>query len=100
MGYDTKHDGFIDVVDVFFWPATAGLSHVASPNASAATRHHQQAEHSNHFETVRTMATKADKSTYRYSDFYCFMSLADFAAYVDRDDEDGGDSFQISRKSR
>jgi hypothetical protein len=45
------------------------------------------------------MATKADKSGYRYSDFYCFMSLADFAAYVDRDDEDGVDSFQISRKS-
>lgn len=40
---------------------------------------------------VIKMATKADKGNYRYSDFYCFISLADFTAYVSRDDLDGED---------
>lgn len=42
------------------------------------------------------VATKADKANYRYSDFYCFMSLSDFTAYVSRDDVDGEDFFSIS----
>lgn len=43
------------------------------------------------------MATRADKASYRYCDFYCFMSWAEFALYVARDDDDeGNDSFDIS----
>jgi hypothetical protein len=42
------------------------------------------------------VATKADKANYRYSDFYCFMSLSDFTTYVSRDDVDGEDFFSIS----
>jgi len=45
------------------------------------------------------MATKAEKSKYRYSDFYCFMSLADFTAYISRDDGDGDRGFSISGTS-
>lgn len=42
------------------------------------------------------MATKADKANYRYTDFYCFMSLSDFTAYISHDDVDGEDYFSIS----
>lgn len=45
---------------------------------------------------VAKVATTAEKSKYRYSDFYCFMSLADFTAYVSRDDRDGDSGFSIS----
>lgn len=41
-----------------------------------------------------TMATKTEKSSYRYCDFYCYMSLADFTSYISSDDDD--DSFTIS----
>lgn len=42
------------------------------------------------------MATRTEKSSYRYCDFYCYMSLADFTLYVSRDDDDDDDSFAIS----
>lgn len=42
------------------------------------------------------MATRSEKSKYRYSDFYCFMSFADFTAYISRDDGDGEGGFPIS----
>ncbi|MDQ0616767.1 hypothetical protein [Arthrobacter globiformis] len=42
------------------------------------------------------MATTSEKSEYRYSDFYCFMSLADFTAYISRDDGYGEAGFSIS----
>lgn len=45
------------------------------------------------------MATKIQKSNYRYSDFYCYMSLADFNAYISQDDE-GDESFTISSNGR
>ncbi|MBT2549597.1 hypothetical protein [Arthrobacter sp. ISL-65] len=44
------------------------------------------------------MATKAEKKDYRYCDFYCFMSLADFSAYVASDD-DGEHGFSISGRN-
>lgn len=34
------------------------------------------------------LATKAEKANYRYRDFYCFMSLADFTTYISTDDRD------------
>lgn len=46
------------------------------------------------------MATRVQKSHYRYSDFYCYMSLADFNAYISRDDEEGDNSFPISRNGQ
>jgi hypothetical protein len=49
-------------------------------------------------EEVSKLATRSEKSTYRYSDFYCFMSLADFTEYVSRDDADGEHGFAISRR--
>lgn len=45
---------------------------------------------------VAKVATRSEKSKYRYSDFYCFMSLADFTAYISRDDNYGEDGFSIS----
>lgn len=42
------------------------------------------------------MATRAEKSDYRYSDYYCYMSLADFNAYIAQEDEEGDVSFSIS----
>lgn len=42
------------------------------------------------------MATRADRASYRYCDFYCFMSWAEFALDVARDDDEGNDSFGIS----
>ncbi|MEW1808129.1 hypothetical protein [Pseudarthrobacter sp. NPDC080039] len=42
------------------------------------------------------MATKAEKAKFRYSDFYCFMSLADFTAYISTDDRDEDHSIPIS----
>jgi hypothetical protein len=45
------------------------------------------------------VATKAEKANYRYSDFYCFMSLADFTTYISRDDGDGDGCFSISGSS-
>jgi hypothetical protein len=48
---------------------------------------------------VAKVATRSEKSKYRYSDFYCFMSLADFTAYVSRDDADGESGFSISGSS-
>jgi hypothetical protein len=42
------------------------------------------------------MATKAEKANYRYSDFYCLMSLTDFMAYISSDDE--GETFPISSR--
>lgn len=44
------------------------------------------------------MATRAEKSSYRYSDFYCFMSLADFSAYISVDDGEGDGGVSISRR--
>lgn len=44
------------------------------------------------------MATKSEKLEYRYSDFYCFMSLADFTAYISCDDGDGEGGFSISQQ--
>ncbi|MFJ5693915.1 hypothetical protein ACIP9X_08685 [Arthrobacter sp. NPDC093125] len=44
------------------------------------------------------MATRAEKSNYRYSDFYCFMSLADFTAYISVDDVDGDGGVSISHR--
>ena len=44
------------------------------------------------------VATRAEKSTYRYSDFYCFMTLADFTAYIAVDDVDGDGGVSISRR--
>lgn len=46
------------------------------------------------------MATRAEKSNYRYSDFYCFMSLADFTAYISADDGEGDGCISISHGSR
>jgi hypothetical protein len=45
---------------------------------------------------VSKMATRAEKSEYRYSDFYCFMSLSDFSAYISGDDGEGDGGFSIS----
>lgn len=45
------------------------------------------------------MATRTEKSKYRYSDFYCFMSLADFTAYIATDDSEGDGCFSISGSS-
>jgi hypothetical protein len=47
-------------------------------------------------EKVVKVATRTEKSKYRYSDFYCFMSLADFTAYIAADDCDGDGGFSIS----
>jgi hypothetical protein len=44
------------------------------------------------------VATRAEKANYRYSDFYCFMSLADFTAYISADDGDGDGSVSISHR--
>jgi hypothetical protein len=44
------------------------------------------------------VATKAEKSSYRYSDFYCFMSLADFTAYISVDDCDADAGVSISHR--
>ena len=44
------------------------------------------------------VATRAEKSNYRYSDFYCFMTLADFTAYISVDDGDGDLGVSISRR--
>jgi len=41
------------------------------------------------------MPTKAQKSAFKYTDFYCYMSLADFNVYISTDDE-GDDSFPIT----
>lgn len=40
------------------------------------------------------MATRTEKSIYRYCDFYCYMSWADFTSYISRDDDE--DSYTIS----
>lgn len=48
---------------------------------------------------VIEVATKAEKSNYRYSDFYCFMSFADFTAYISTDDGEGAGSISISHSS-
>jgi hypothetical protein len=50
-------------------------------------------------EKVVKVATRTEKSKYRYSDFYCFMSLADFTAYIATDDCDGDGCFSISGSS-
>ena len=47
-------------------------------------------------EQVIKVATKAEKAKYSYSDFYCFMSLADFTEYISTDDNDGDRSIPIS----
>ncbi|MDQ1058402.1 hypothetical protein QFZ23_002303 [Arthrobacter globiformis] len=49
---------------------------------------------------VAKVATRSEKLKYRYSDFYCFMSLADFTAYVSRDDAGGESGFSISDSSK
>ncbi|MDP9999628.1 hypothetical protein J2W15_003140 [Pseudarthrobacter sulfonivorans] len=41
------------------------------------------------------MPSKAEKSAFKYTDFYCYMSLADFNVYISNDDEIEG-SFPIS----
>lgn len=48
---------------------------------------------------VIKVATRAEKANYRYCDFYCFMSLADFTAYISADD-DADDRISISYASR
>lgn len=48
---------------------------------------------------VMKVATRAEKANYRYSDFYCFMSLADFTAYISADDDSDG-LISISHVSR
>lgn len=45
------------------------------------------------------MATNLRKSSYRYMDYYCYMSLADFNAFLAQDD-DGDDSFSISTEGQ
>lgn len=45
---------------------------------------------------VSQMATKAEKANYSYRDFYCFMSFADFTAYISTDDSDEGRGISIS----
>ena len=45
------------------------------------------------------VATRAQKSNYRYSDFYCYMTFSDFNAYIAQDDDDD-DSFPISAGGR
>lgn len=45
------------------------------------------------------MATRAEKSNYRYGDFYCFMSLADFTAYISIDDGEGDGCVSISHRN-
>ena len=47
------------------------------------------------YEEQSTMPTKAQKSAFKYTDFYCYMSLADFNVYISTDDE-GDDSFPIT----
>ena len=44
------------------------------------------------------VATRAEKSNYRYSDFYCFMTLADFTAYISVDDVEGDGGVSISHR--
>jgi hypothetical protein len=44
------------------------------------------------------VATRAEKSNYRYSDFYCFMTLADFTAYISVDDGEGDGGISISHR--
>lgn len=44
------------------------------------------------------MATSSQKSNYRYLDYYCYMSFADFTAYIARDDDDG--TFPIGREEQ
>jgi hypothetical protein len=44
------------------------------------------------------VATRAEKSNYRYSDFYCFMSLADFTAYISVDGVEGVGGVSISHR--
>lgn len=44
------------------------------------------------------VATRAEKSNYRYSDFYCFMTLADFTAYISVDDGEGDGVISISHR--
>jgi hypothetical protein len=44
------------------------------------------------------VATRAEKSSYRYSDFYCFMTLADFTAYISVDDGEGDGGISISHR--
>jgi len=34
-----------------------------------------------------TCMSKSEKKNLRYCDYYCFMSLKDFAAWVDADDD-------------
>lgn len=46
------------------------------------------------------MATSVQKSSYRYSDYYCYMSLKDFNAYISRDDDEGDSSFPISKNAQ
>jgi hypothetical protein len=45
---------------------------------------------------VGQVATKAEKANYSYRDFYCFMSFADFTAYISTDDSDEGRGISIS----
>lgn len=47
-------------------------------------------------EQVTKVATKAEKAKYSYTDFYCFMSFADFTAYISTDDSDGDRGISIS----
>ena len=45
---------------------------------------------------VIKVATRAEKAKYSYTNFYCFMSLADFNAYVTTDDGDCDGGISIS----
>jgi hypothetical protein len=48
---------------------------------------------------VAKVATRSEKSNYRYGDFYCFMSLSDFTTYISRDDGEEEGGFSISGSS-
>ena len=80
-----------------FFPS---LDQTLQPTAANLDRGHtswtQQATKTSTAKVMITVATKAEKSNYRYSDFYCFMSLADFTTYISRDDGDGDGCFSIS----
>lgn len=45
------------------------------------------------------MATKLEKSKRRYSDYYCYMTLVDFTAYISRDDGPEETGITISERS-
>ena len=82
-----------------FFPS---LYQTLQPTAANLDRDHtswtQQATKTSTAKVMITVATKAEKSNYRYSDFYCFMTLADFTAYISVDDVEGDGGVSISHR--